>query len=195
MQFTNMLQSDTFELFIDNNQCKHVFFAGCHDTAYLPLLSPYKNKLDRITLIKSSGFSNGFKTLSLRIEELPSVFRSTIVEGYSYTNKNSGILNHTNDTSHSALADTKKNNFTKHVCHFFQKVCIADSINISIINLVPRTIASSETVARICIWTKEDAMSGIAQFPTHRQVRRRIGAEKCPYLVSKDFLVVLAQGH
>ena len=35
------LALEMFRLFIDNSQCKHIFFAGCHDTGYLSLLTPY----------------------------------------------------------------------------------------------------------------------------------------------------------
>lgn len=68
---------ELFRLFIDNSQCKHIFFAGCHDNGYLSLLTPYINKMDRITLIKAAQLSPEFRNLGLRIEEFPSVFRTS----------------------------------------------------------------------------------------------------------------------
>jgi hypothetical protein len=66
-----------FRLYADMNQCRHIYFAGCHDTGYGSLLTPYKGKSDRITLIKAAGFHRQFEELGLPIEEMPSVFMST----------------------------------------------------------------------------------------------------------------------
>jgi hypothetical protein len=65
-----------FRLFADNSQCKHIFFAGCHDTGYLSLLTPYIAKRNRITLLKAASFHPEFKTLDLPIREMPEVFMS-----------------------------------------------------------------------------------------------------------------------
>ncbi|OJJ53604.1 hypothetical protein ASPSYDRAFT_162809 [Aspergillus sydowii CBS 593.65] len=72
---------EMFRLFADNNQCKHIFFAGCHDTGYLSLLTPYRGKAERITLIKAASFHHDFSSLEFAIRELPSVFMSTQVGG------------------------------------------------------------------------------------------------------------------
>ncbi|KAE8355673.1 hypothetical protein BDV28DRAFT_162611 [Aspergillus coremiiformis] len=68
---------EMFRLFADNNQCKHIFFAGCHDAGYLSLLTPYRGKTDRITLIKSASFHPEYEKLDLLVRELPAVFTST----------------------------------------------------------------------------------------------------------------------
>lgn len=73
--------AEMFRLFADNNQCKHIFFAGCHDTGYLSLLTPYRGKAERITLIKAASFHHDFSSLEFAIRELPSVFMSTQVGG------------------------------------------------------------------------------------------------------------------
>jgi hypothetical protein len=65
-----------FRLFADNTQCKHIFFAGCHDTGYLSMLTPYIGKRDRITLLKGASFHPEFKTLDLPIRDMPNVFMS-----------------------------------------------------------------------------------------------------------------------
>ncbi|KAL2816480.1 hypothetical protein BJX63DRAFT_137076 [Aspergillus granulosus] len=72
---------EIFRLFADNNQCKHIFFAGCHDTGYLSLITPYRGKADRITLIKAASFHPEFERLDLPVRELPSVFMSTQTPG------------------------------------------------------------------------------------------------------------------
>lgn len=66
-----------FRLFADINQCKHIFFAGCHDTGYLSMLTPYRGMSDRITLLKGASFHPEFETLGLSISEMPSVFMSS----------------------------------------------------------------------------------------------------------------------
>ncbi|CAG8906196.1 unnamed protein product [Penicillium nalgiovense] len=68
---------EMFRLFVDLNQCRHIYFAGCHDTGYGSLLTPYRGRSDRITLIKAAGFHREFEALDLPIRELPSVFMST----------------------------------------------------------------------------------------------------------------------
>lgn len=65
-----------FRLFVDINQCRHIYFAGCHDTGFCSLLTPYRGRGDRITLIKGASFHREFEELNLPIRELPSVFMS-----------------------------------------------------------------------------------------------------------------------
>lgn len=66
-------------LYAENAQCKHIFFAACHDAGYVSELTQYRNHRDRFTLIKTSGlyFHDEFSKLGLGVEELPGVFRST----------------------------------------------------------------------------------------------------------------------
>ncbi|PYI34489.1 hypothetical protein BP00DRAFT_54554 [Aspergillus indologenus CBS 114.80] len=72
---------EMFRMFADNNQCKHIFFAGCHDAGYLNLLTPYRGRTDRITLLKAAGFHNQYNTLDLPVRELPEVFMSSPFAG------------------------------------------------------------------------------------------------------------------
>ncbi|KAL5333955.1 hypothetical protein BJX70DRAFT_403070 [Aspergillus crustosus] len=76
---------EMFRLFADNNQCKHIFFAGCHDTGYLSLLTPYRGRTDRITLIRAASFHPEFNKLDFAVRELPTVFMSTQVGTASHT--------------------------------------------------------------------------------------------------------------
>lgn len=64
-------------LYAENAQCKHIFFAACHDAGYVSELTPYRNHSDRFTLIKTPGlyFHDEFTKLGLGIEELLGVFR------------------------------------------------------------------------------------------------------------------------
>ncbi|KAL3458267.1 hypothetical protein BJX64DRAFT_225779 [Aspergillus heterothallicus] len=72
---------EMFRLFADNNQCKHIFFAGCHDTGYLSLITPYRGKADRITLVKAASFHPEFGRLDLPVRDLPKVFMSAQTNG------------------------------------------------------------------------------------------------------------------
>jgi hypothetical protein len=70
--------TEIFRLFVDNPQCKHIFFAGCHDSGYVNTLTPHtKSAGERITLIRGSYFWHEFGSLGLQVLELPTVFRST----------------------------------------------------------------------------------------------------------------------
>ncbi|EON66922.1 hypothetical protein W97_06326 [Coniosporium apollinis CBS 100218] len=71
---------EMFRLFAENSQCKHIFFAGCHDTGYLSLLTPYRGRLERVSLIKAASFSPEYLSLGLNVEEFPSIFRSTMLQ-------------------------------------------------------------------------------------------------------------------
>lgn len=73
---------EMFRLFVENNQCRHIFFAGCHDTGYLNLLTPYIGKNDKITLLRGSSFSPEFSRLGLDIDNLNGLFNSNPLEGF-----------------------------------------------------------------------------------------------------------------
>ncbi|KXT08701.1 hypothetical protein AC579_7581 [Pseudocercospora musae] len=66
-----------FRQFADNAQCKHIFFAACHDVGYISELTPYMSSRDRITLVRGSGFHPEFVKLGLRVEDFPHLFRTT----------------------------------------------------------------------------------------------------------------------
>ena len=66
-----------FRTFVESTQCKHIFFAACHDVGYVSELKPYTGNKDRITLISNYAFHHEFSKLNLREEVLPGIFRST----------------------------------------------------------------------------------------------------------------------
>ncbi|KAH8761644.1 hypothetical protein F5883DRAFT_606021 [Diaporthe sp. PMI_573] len=70
---------EMLRLYAENAQCKHIYFAACHDAGYVSQLTPYRGHSDRFTLIRTSGlhFHDEFTKLGLGIEELPGVFRAT----------------------------------------------------------------------------------------------------------------------
>ncbi|KAJ5355945.1 Zinc finger CCCH-type [Penicillium concentricum] len=121
---------EMFRLFVDLNQCRHIYFAGCHDTGYGSLLTPYRGRGDRITLIKAAGFHREFEALDLPIRELPSVFMSTpLLNSKPPTgpaaaasptatkfNGGNGVHHVSNGTNGTNGANT-----TKPICKHFQK--------------------------------------------------------------------------
>ncbi|CAJ2510920.1 Uu.00g065450.m01.CDS01 [Anthostomella pinea] len=70
-------------LYAENAQCKHIYFAACHDVGYVSELTPYRGCRDRFTLVRTPGllFHEEFAKLSLDIEELPGVFRAAKFDG------------------------------------------------------------------------------------------------------------------
>ncbi|KAJ5724405.1 Zinc finger CCCH-type [Penicillium malachiteum] len=102
---------EMFRLFVDLNQCRHIYFAGCHDSGFGSLFTPYRGRGDKITLIKSASFHREFEDLGLPIRELPSVFMST-------------PLATTKPTAPAQTINTKvvtAVNGTKPICKHFQK--------------------------------------------------------------------------
>lgn len=122
--------AEMFRLFVDLNQCRHIYFAGCHDTGFGSLLTPYRNRGDRITLIKGAAFHREFEELNLPIRELPSVFMSTPL---SIAPKPSG------PTIPKGVPIVPITNGTKPVCKHWQKV----SLRILFLQFTPRTNLSS----------------------------------------------------
>ncbi|KAL1637779.1 hypothetical protein SLS56_000334 [Neofusicoccum ribis] len=74
---------ENFRLFADSGQCKHIFFAGCHNTRYIPLLSPYLGKADKISLVKAAAHQPEYHSLGLPMEDFSSVFRDSPLSGWS----------------------------------------------------------------------------------------------------------------
>jgi hypothetical protein len=70
---------EMLRLYAENAQCKHIYFAACHDAGYVSQLTAYRGHSDRFTLIRTSGlhFHDEFTKLGLGIEQLPGVFRAT----------------------------------------------------------------------------------------------------------------------
>lgn len=70
-------------LYAENTQCKHIYFAACHDSGYVSELVHFMGNHGRLTLINAPGikFHEEFVKLGLGIEELPGVFRSTPLDG------------------------------------------------------------------------------------------------------------------
>jgi hypothetical protein len=89
------------------------------------MLTPYVNKMDRITLIKAAGFSPEFGTLGLRVEGFPSVFRSTPLEGHSrFSTVPATPTNYPRSlVSSPAISENKDPSSAKKPCVFYSKVC------------------------------------------------------------------------
>ncbi|KAI9157893.1 benzoate 4-monooxygenase cytochrome P450 [Paramyrothecium foliicola] len=63
-------------LYADNSQCKHIYFAACHDAGYIAELTPFRGHTDKFTLVSAPcvRFHDEFTKLGLGKEELPGVF-------------------------------------------------------------------------------------------------------------------------
>jgi hypothetical protein len=64
-------------LFMRLAQCKHVFFAPCHDNGYLPVLESYRREhAGRMTLIETREAEPGFLELGIEKIQMSGIFRS-----------------------------------------------------------------------------------------------------------------------
>lgn len=86
-------------LYAENAQCKHIFFAACHDAGYVSELTQYRNHRERFTLIRTPGlyFHDEFNKLGLGVEELAGVFRPTGSAMDAIYPKPQQPLSHTNN--------------------------------------------------------------------------------------------------
>ena len=76
-----------FRQFVDNTQCRHIYFAGCHDVGYINELLPHKNNREKITLVKNYATHPEFTRLGMRLEDFPGIFRTTPVDPSSASNQ------------------------------------------------------------------------------------------------------------
>ncbi|KAF1815004.1 hypothetical protein P152DRAFT_471654 [Eremomyces bilateralis CBS 781.70] len=109
---------EMFRLFAENGQCKHIFWAGCHDTGYLSLLTPYKNRSDKVTLIGSTLELPDFMSLGLPLIELDTVFERSTLEASNGSTSTLGLDGHRGS---SFAAPTKSNarSSSTQVCQHF----------------------------------------------------------------------------
>ncbi|CAK1359715.1 unnamed protein product [Cercospora beticola] len=70
-----------FRQFVESTQCKHVFFAACHDVGYVSELQPYMGNRHRITLIRHYATHREFSRLNLSEDDLSGIFRSSPLPG------------------------------------------------------------------------------------------------------------------
>ncbi|KAJ8131384.1 hypothetical protein O1611_g2242 [Lasiodiplodia mahajangana] len=115
-------------LYAENAQCKHIYFAACHDVGYLSELTRFRGDRNRVTLIRSSGllFHTQFLKLDLGVEELPGVFRTVPLDAptpYPKSSLNTDLKSPppsgpsaTSNTTHSGGGtwDSQK------ICQFYQ---------------------------------------------------------------------------
>jgi hypothetical protein len=80
---------------ISNVQCKHIFFAACHDEAYIAELTPHKGDRERFTLVSfhGVGFHQKFHKLDMNIESFTGVFRTAPLDIAGHTRTPSKPMN------------------------------------------------------------------------------------------------------
>lgn len=69
-----------FRQFVDNTQCRHIYFAGCHDVGYINELIPHRNNREKVTLVRNYATHPEFTKLGMRIEDFPGIFRTTPID-------------------------------------------------------------------------------------------------------------------
>ncbi|EGS22366.1 uncharacterized protein CTHT_0018920 [Thermochaetoides thermophila DSM 1495] len=83
-------------LYADNTQCKHIYFAACHDVGYISELTPFMGNSSKFTLINTPGirFHDEFTKLGMGIEEFRNVFTHRPLDGLPYRPATNGTGNH-----------------------------------------------------------------------------------------------------
>ena len=70
---------ESFEFFVSNLQCKHIFFGACHDAGYAPFLEkfvPNPSVRKRITLLQGPNSHQSIVRLGFTLWKLETVFAS-----------------------------------------------------------------------------------------------------------------------
>ncbi|OIW23811.1 CCCH zinc finger DNA binding protein [Coniochaeta ligniaria NRRL 30616] len=99
------------QLYAENAQCKHIYFAACHDVGYISDLTPH------------AGNSGRFTLLGMGVEELPGVFRSAPLDGPAFYRPPNSVFANTSTKTPSSPAKPTFNTSTgadsqRTVCEF-----------------------------------------------------------------------------
>ncbi|KAF4962294.1 hypothetical protein FSARC_9625 [Fusarium sarcochroum] len=114
-------------LYADNTQCKHIYFAACHDVGYVSDLTPFRGHSERFTLIKTASalFHREFERLEMNIEELSGVFRQVPLK-YAYNSAQtktslapSTIAGKPSQVCFSSTPLNRDANDGNTICHFY----------------------------------------------------------------------------
>ncbi|GAW15744.1 hypothetical protein ANO14919_051630 [Xylariales sp. No.14919] len=116
-------------LYADNFQCKHIYFAACHDVGYLSELTRFRGDRNRVTLIRSSGllFHDQFQRLDLGVEEFYGIFRTIPLDStvlHTKPNSSADLIKTTPPTGPSAPTITAHQATSswesQKICQFYQ---------------------------------------------------------------------------
>jgi hypothetical protein len=167
-----------FRQFADNAQCKHIYFAACHDVGYISELTPFINNRDRITLVCTYATHREFGKLGLKMEELPHIFRTTPLpsEQQAYQHRPT-----TNPLAQNPFPPTSNPSIDyggEKICHFFSKGICKYGRSCKNIHSKPSTNNSNgyQSPSDVRDWRKDsrppvptfqnhDFMSGAGQVP------------------------------
>lgn len=117
-------------LYAENAQCKHIYFAACHDVGYISELTPYRGNRDRFTLVSTPSlrFHDEFQRLGMNVEDLPGVFRTIPLDSASTyrpgapsgPNNNNSNSNKSAATAQSPMATPSVPSDGQKICQFYQ---------------------------------------------------------------------------
>ena len=108
-----------FRQFVDNTQCRHIYFAGCHDVGYINELIPYRNNREKVTLVRNYATHPEFTKLGMRLEDFPGIFRNTPVEPPNVQPYNAPIP----ATKAPSISNTAEQSNAKLCYHFTKGLC------------------------------------------------------------------------
>src|SRR3569833_622136 len=105
--------------YADSAQCKHIYWAACHDGGYVAELTPHRGNSNRFTLVKTSSaiFLDPFAKLGMGVEELHGMFRATpLPQDAAATTRASGPAP-TSATTKAAAADKEGQ---RSICRYYR---------------------------------------------------------------------------
>ncbi|KAF2724698.1 hypothetical protein K431DRAFT_281647 [Polychaeton citri CBS 116435] len=152
------------QLYADNPQCKHIFFAGCHDPDYISQLMTFVGQRNRLTLVKTSAYDPQFESLQLPVSSFPEVFEASHFDQAANQVLEAEIHNKapSSDTSRSVCTFFSKNACKKgNKCKFLH--IEGDDLASSQRGSDDRVAVSSPDVN--CVKPEQDTAPGV--HPTH----------------------------
>jgi hypothetical protein len=97
--------------YLSDVQCKHVYFAGCHDTGYIPVLEEYSSistQAARITLVETGNYDRGFTRLGLGRTSMAEVFNAVQPPDLASATSRAGIQNAPVSTEPNTMATSSQ---------------------------------------------------------------------------------------
>ncbi|KAM0718103.1 hypothetical protein Q7P37_006435 [Cladosporium fusiforme] len=134
-----------FRQFVDNTQCRHIYFAGCHDVGYINELIPHRNNRDKITLVRNYATHPEFGKLGMRIEELPGIFRTAPLDPSNFHPQVYKAPSAMNKLPLNAETHEPEGR----PCHFFQKGLCKHGKNCTYLHIKTNSLNGSSTTQNI----------------------------------------------
>lgn len=182
--------------FVENAQCKQIYFAGCHDVGYINDLTPHVSSRDRITLVRAASFHPEFSKLGMRVEEFNVLFRKVPLEGGTAYSKPAHTPYPAIVSPPASLAPVPRNqptNTEPRACYFFQKGVCKYGKNCQNLHIKADPNGASANLDGTNTWRRDVITKSVNEFINghSRNSTSEIGGKHAPLPLQIDFATIL----